>query len=159
MFLFINDRSTAFISDVIGHHSHPDSGPWSRCTGEVLSLMHTVGHPLFFLLSSYELPWQQRDAVERNSIFQPLLLDTGKGNKKCGSRKTESKIKSSEVLQKNKPTIGIGCTSNSWWHWHLSYVTDIHLVILIQAAIGSMRWSSVSEQVFFLTFITDLWKS
>lgn len=69
--------------------------------------MHTVGHLLFFVLASYELSGQQRDAVERNSTFQQLLFDNGKGKKKCGCRRTESKIKSSRVLQKNEPTIGM----------------------------------------------------
>lgn len=158
MFLFINDQSTAFISDIISHHSHPDSRPWSRYIGAVLSLMHTVGHLLFFVLSSYECPGQQRDAVERHSIIQQLLFDIGKWKKKCGSRKTESKIKCSKVLQKNKPTIGIvlaipGDTDISHLLWTFT------LVIQTQAAIGPVRWRSVSEQIFCLTFITGLGKS
>lgn len=80
--------------------------------GEVLSLMHRVGHPLSFLSSSLELSGQQRDAVEKTSIFQPLLLDIGKGRKKCGSRKIESKIKYSKVPQKNTHKIGTGHASN-----------------------------------------------
>ena len=85
--------------------------------------MHTVGH-LFFVLSSYEVPGQQRDAVERNSIFQQLLFDIGKGKKKCGSRKMDSKIKSSKALQKKQPTTGIVLAIPG--DADISRVVDIH---------------------------------
>lgn len=58
-------------------------------------------------------PQGPRTAVGCSGEKQRLPTDIGKGNNECGSRKTESKTKSSKVLQKNKPTIGIGCTSNS----------------------------------------------
>lgn len=149
MFFCINDQLTTFTSVVTGHHSHPDNGPWDMYLVEVLSLMCTVGilFPSGCLRTSYQ--GSKKEAAKSNNIFLLLLFDTGKG-KKRGSRKTESKIKSSKVPQSPHQAQIVTVVPGDL---NISHVLQTFTsVVPTHAEVRPVRWSSVSEEISFFIF-------